>query len=120
MQKYNWSKRRPLFSSPLPTKPEKLRWRVLPIIWLALKRTCMALGAFVLFFMVLGFFILANIGAGPPPSLPREMVLYMALNGDPGEMPEPASLISEGAPGVHELVDALDRAGADKRVKGLL
>lgn len=119
MKKYNWPRHRPLFALQAPARPQKLHWQVLPILWLALKRACTVLGAFVLFLIVVGFFIFRDFGGGPPPSLPHEMVLYLELKGDPGEMSEPPSLVGEGNLSVHGIIDALDHASGDKRVKGL-
>ncbi len=122
MPKRNWVKHRPLFASPVPpeVRKPKLVLRVLPIVWLGIKRTCTVLGGFVLFIAFLTFMAASNLSEGErPAAIPREMVLYLPLDEEPGEIPIPAGPFSAQPPTVHELVEAIDRAATDKRVKGM-
>lgn len=123
MNNNRWNRNRPLFSSPVPAKKPTLVWRVLPILWLALKRTCMVLGVFMLISLAASFFFISTIPAAKAPSLPGNMVLYITLEGDLAEMPEETSLgdlFVRSEPTVHELVDIIDRASGDARVKGIM
>jgi protease IV len=120
MTKRRWTKHRPLFTSPVPAhvRKPKIHMRALPIFWLALKRTCMVLGAFTLFIIILSYWIATSVSPAKKPALPREMVLVLNLDDDPGEIPEPRTFATT-TPTVHELIDAIDRAADDKRVKGI-
>lgn len=119
-------KSRPLFSNTLPkeVKKPKIEWKILPIAWFALKRTAMAIGFLVLFQILIAVIILPALfqGAGEKP-FPKEMVLFLPINGDIVEVPEAPSFADPFAPPartVRQVVDALDAAAVDNRVKGLL
>lgn len=120
MRKRRWIKHRLLFASPVPAhvRKPKIYYRALPIIWLALKRTCMVLGAFTLVIILLSYWIASSVSPASKPSLPREMVLILPLDADPGEVPEPTTFATP-TPTVRELVDTIDRATTDSRVKGI-
>ena len=120
-----WKHHRPLFPSP-PLSARRsappIRWRVLPIIWLALKRTCTAIGAMVLISLFMGVFTAMSVVNQAAPALPDEMVLYIGFEDGIRELPQEASFadpFSVGEPTLRELVSALDRAKNDPRVKGL-
>jgi protease-4 len=119
MKKRNWIRHRPLFATPPEARKPNIAWWILPILWIALRRTCTALGAFVLVMILLGFYVASNFTDVQPESLPREMVLYLPLDEDPGEIPARSGPFSEDLPTVHDLVNAIDRATLDKRVKGM-
>ncbi len=85
--------------------------------------------------MVLGFVMLANIfiaitlipalipDDAAVPTLPDEMVLFMTFEDQFLEIPEPATLsdpFAGDALTVRKIVNALDRASEDDRVKGLV
>ncbi len=125
MSRRRWIKHRPLFSSPVPVtaRRPKTEWYIGHILWVALSRTCMVLGGFTLVIVVLIMLVMVELGAGQRPSLPGEMVLYLPLDDDPGEMADPVRLSDPFAAGqltAHDLVDVIDRAATDPRVKGLL
>ena len=120
-------KSRPLFSNPVPKEIGKprIKWKVLPIAWLALKRTAMVLGFLVLFQIIIALIVFpAVFKQSSAPSFPKEMVLFLTFDGDVAEMPEPASFAEPFGGGhnltVRQIVDTLDRAAADNRVKGLM
>lgn len=125
MHKRPWRRHRPLFAAPLPreaAKP-KVKWRILPILWLALKRTCMVLGAVVLFSAVIGVLTTLTVVSPAAPSLPDEMVLYIDFDEGFREVPREVSFTEPfvlGEPTMREFIAALDRAGDDPRVKGIL
>lgn len=99
----------------------RTRWNWLSIGGKILRKTCMALGAVVLFSLVMGF-IAATILRGAQ-SLPEEMILVLNVTDPIGESDVVQSFSDPfaAAPSrVSDLVAALDRAARDKRVKGLL
>ncbi|MGH1404581.1 MAG: signal peptide peptidase SppA [Alphaproteobacteria bacterium] len=124
MRKDPWQRRKTLFSPPVSKTAEKpkVKWRLLPILWLALKRTCTFMGALVL---LVSFFILMSISSvidEIEPELPDQMVLYINLDGKLGEVSENAGLIdpfSEQIRTVKSFTDALERAKNDARVEGV-
>lgn len=122
----NFRRHRPLFSQPPRREPEKSgrKWVVLPILWLALKRTCMALGVMVLVFAAWGTYLALNMmQPGAPAALPDKMVMYLQFDEAVDELQPEASFTAPFAPSmptVRELVAALDKAAADKRVQGVL
>lgn len=126
MRHNRYRKARPLFSAPLPAavKKPKIEWKILPIIWLALKRTCTAIGALVLFSLVISMMtmgtVLKQVAA---PKLPEQMVLYLDFDSGVGELPpEPsfADPFGKGPPTLRETIAAIERAKNDPRVQGIV
>lgn len=127
MSKRQFRQHRPLYSNALPKEVEqpKLRWKVLPIIWLAVKRMATVLGFIVLVNLILAILITAFVvpKQSSAPSLPDEMVLYMELEDGFAEMPALATFADPFAPSeptVRDIIDGLDRAREDDRVKGII
>ena len=118
---------RPLYSNALPdvvTKP-KVKWKLLPIIWLTLKRTATVLGFMVLINIVVALIILPAFlpQQAAAPSLPDEMVLFLKFEDGLREMPAPVNFADPFAaeqPTVKSIVEGLDRAAEDDRVKGIV
>ena len=117
---------RPLFAQTLPkevTKP-KIEWKVLPIVWLALKRMAMVVGFFVLLQLFFIFFVVvpaAVVGGGEEP-LPDEMVLYLPIDGGLNEVNVAqgfADAFEDPPLTLRETINALEIAADDDRVKGL-
>jgi protease-4 len=106
-------------------KKAKREWKIFKILWRALKKMCTALGALVLisiFFSLLSASMLTKY----KPSLPNEMVLLWHAKGPLLESP-PQSSLSDLAPDFldanytfRDLIDALDEAISDERVKGFV
>lgn len=118
----NWQHKRPIFHAPPAVKSKKRKWVVLPIIWAALKRTCMALGAFVLISIIYGVIIASQFAGPQSPPLPKDMVMYLEFDGAFSELPvQPgfADPFALSPPTVREFVAAIDKAKDDKRVKGI-
>lgn len=116
-------KHRPLFSSPVPrhVRNPKIHWQAWPIVWVALKRTCFVIGALVLFSFVIGFISVMQASEPPVPSMPRQAVLYLSFEDDFAEMHSNRfGGFSNEPPTVHEVIDAIDQATEDKRVKGIV
>lgn len=119
-------KHRPLFAQSLPkevAKP-KIEWKILPVLWGALKRTAMVLGFFVLLqvFVVL-FIVLPAAVANKGPDFPDEMVLYLELDGGFDEVYVAqgfADAFDEPPLSLREAIDVLHEAAGDERVKGLV
>jgi protease-4 len=123
MTQRKWFKHRPLFASNVPKRKPKIQWKILPILGLVWKRTALFIGSIVLSFIILGLFFAPRGGDYKPPTLPKQMVLYLPLSGDFYETPAPESILDPFAPAdpsAHEIVDALDRAANDPRVSGVL
>lgn len=124
MQRDPWKKRASLFSGAVPKNVErpKSTWRLLPILWIALKRTCTLLGAL---FLVSTFIIIWSVSSLVPQvdtSLPKDMVLYIELEGSLDDVSRDSGLTSPfGSPTmtVKHFTDALNRAADDPRVRGV-
>lgn len=126
MQRKNpWHKRKNLFSTPMPKAVEapKVKWRLWPILWLALKRTCTVIGAGILVLALITFFILSSaVKEVERPSLPRQMVLTLELDGKLGDLPQPIDFSDPFAytpKTMKNFTDALSRAKDDPRVEGI-
>lgn len=121
----NWRNRRPLFYTPRPVAPPSrhgsgLFGKFLRAAGRGLRRTCTALGAFILFLSTLGalslFGILEDNG---PAALPGKMILLMRLDGDLPEKPGRPGLGNQFGlqqASIHQTIDALDKAGTDPRI----
>ena len=128
MNKNPWHRRKTLFSSSVQktAKKPKIKWKVLPILWLALKRTCTLIGASVLVLMVMSAWMFASVldEVSKPmiQHLPNQMVLYLELNGEMGELPKDVGFVDPFAKSggtLRNFIDALENAKKDDRVKGI-
>ncbi|MCB9983291.1 MAG: signal peptide peptidase SppA [Rhodospirillales bacterium] len=103
-----------------------MKWRLLPIIWLALKRMAMGLGFLVMLNILVALIVLPAFlpKETAAPSLPDEMVLFLKFEDGLSELPSPVSFAdpfsASSKPTVRDIVEALDRARDDARVKGIL
>lgn len=125
MNKNKFRRDRPLFSTPVPraVKEPKIRWKVLPLIWAAVKRTCFVIGALVLISALTGIFLAGQFVEEAAPSLPQEMVLTYRLEEGLYDSPRQAAMadpFARSALTAQELVEALYNAAQDGRVKGFL
>ncbi len=126
MKKDPWLKRKNLYSSPIPKTVEnpKIKWRILPILWMALKRTCMLFGAVTLLTIIITAWSLSDlvIEMAPKP-LPSKMVLYMELDGELGDIPKDVSFTDPFSSNLNKtlknFIDAIERAKYDPRVVGI-
>lgn len=122
-QKYR--RHRSLFSSPVPKEIEKpkMRWKIWPILWTAFRRTCMVLGATVLFIAVLTLWTASSLMQEvEPQKLPDEMVLYLELDGKLKDLSDDVNFVDPFAstgPTMRDFIDALDHARSDPRVQGI-
>lgn len=115
----HWSRRRPLFVPPRVPRSRK-KWRARFVLWNALKRTCMAIGAMVLLSSMISCTLVtvALRDAGGPVAMPEKTVLFMPLEAPYPEYRE----FAYGArqPTLYEVIEALDAARTDHRVKGVV
>jgi len=124
MQQDPWLRQKKLHSSIAPkaeAKPKR-KWRVLPILWLAFKRSSMLIGALVIISSIAMSFMFAPLVEDIDKSLPDQMVLYMELEGGMGDLPRESSLVDpfkKNNKTVKNYIDALDRARMDSRVEGI-
>lgn len=120
-----WSAKRNLYSSSVPkavAKP-KMKWRILPILWGAFKKTSTILGAVILITVFMSTFFISSLATDTAPSLPDEFVLLLPFDGKMADVPSEGSLLDPFAPPSMTMKDfstAMDRAARDGRVKGVL
>jgi len=119
-----WTRQKKLHSPPTTKVAEapKRKWRILPILWLAFKRTSMLLGAVILIGSFVMVWTLAPYVEDIDESLPDEMVLYMEFDGSMGDLPASGGFVDpflEDKKTVKNYIDALERAKTDPRVKGI-
>lgn len=124
MRKDPWSKRKNLYSSPVPkvVKKPKVKWRVWPILWMAFKKTCMLIGASVLFLVIVTTWMVSSVVDEMNVSLPEQMVLYMELDGVLGDLPVDAGFadsFSNNIKTMKTFTDAIENAKTDPRVEGI-
>lgn len=99
------------------------RWNIFAIISKIIKRACMALGVFVFSLLVISFLAGIFMGGKAAPSLPKDMILVYNITDGVGESHIPASFSDPFALpslNVREVIETLDYAARDKRVRGLL
>lgn len=97
----------------------------MPILWLATKRIAMTIGFVVLVNILIAITIIPALipDEAATPKLPNEMVLFLTFEDGFLEIPQPASFSDPFAGAeltVRTIVDALDHAREDDRVKGLV
>jgi len=106
------------------TQTEKpKRWKPLSILWAAVKKTCMAIGAMFLLSAIISTCTIATIGAGAKPPLPDDMVLVFPLEQNITEVQTRPSLLDPFPfmqPTLSSIITSLDRAKDDTRVRGII
>lgn len=124
MKKDPWSQNKGLCNAQAVVKVSKpkRRWRLLPILWMALKRTCTLLGAVMLITIIMTMWAIGPYVQELEQSLPHKMVLHLKLDGTLGDLPKEASFtdpFSEDTRTVRNYITALERAKDDPRVAGI-
>ncbi len=119
-----WQRHKNLFSSAVPKSVEKpkIRWRILPILWLAIKKTCMLLGATVLVLAIITAWTFSSVVQEMEAPLPSQMVLYIELDGNLSDIPNAVSFSDPFAGAgktVKTFIDSIERAKNDPRVEGI-
>jgi len=119
-------KGRPLFSrapTAKPTKPKKksILHRMGGFFWRNLKRVCMFIGFMFLISMVLSAVVASRISSdGSSPVMPDKMVIYLPIEGQYSDYSVPSPYSFSVKPNFRHMVDTIDHAQTDHRVKGLL
>ena len=113
-------KKRSLFTRPPQRKaPKKPLIRY--ILVTAFRRMLMAFGAMFLISMISVFVLLSTLVEHKgPPIYPNEFVLDLAIEGDFSEYHMVSGPLGDHRPAFRDVVDIIDAATADSRVKGLL
>ncbi|MGH1456923.1 MAG: signal peptide peptidase SppA [Alphaproteobacteria bacterium] len=124
MKKNPWLSQRNIFSSSVPKAIEKpkLKLKFGKIIWLAIKKTCMLIGAVVLFSTVLTMCALSPFLQEQQQALPNDMVLFMKLDGKLGDLPVEEGVVdafSDNPKTLRTFINAIYAAKDDPRVKGI-
>ncbi len=114
-----------LFFKPKPRTREisRKRWNWPSIFWRAIKKTCMVIGAVVLVSALLSVMMTASLMGDRPVGIPGEMILSLTLDNGVGEQGQEPTIMDPfpfRRPTVHQIVDNLDAAAADDRVKALV
>ncbi len=118
-------KTRPLFSSSFgrkskPPKKSLLR-KAGGFFWRNLKRTCTAIGVIFLISMAVSVITASMLSdESVAPSMPDKMVLYLSLEGAFSDYSVPSPYSLSTRPNFRHIIDAIDHAQTDVRVKGLL
>ncbi len=119
-------KKSTLFYKPAPKdlpKPKR-KWIVLPVLWRAVKYTCMSIGAAILISLLLGFFITSAIleETKMANTLPKQMILFYRLDGAIHEGPPKSGFDTFGPhrPSLQDIIGALEQAETDQRVKAFI
>lgn len=125
MSRRSVHKDRPLFSSqrfrqPTPKKKSLLK-KTGGFFWRNLKRVCMAIGAMFLISMLLSAYLAMRLGSeGGTPVMPDKMVVYLPIEGTYSDYSEASPYSFTTRPHFRHVIDAIDHAQIDHRVKGLL
>jgi protease IV len=127
MSGQNWLRGRTVVYNHMPknaaTSPR--RFFVGRILWTALKRTCMLLGAVMLISSIVGVVILSQGMTQSIPTLPEKMILVQELSDEIPETVRPSDYLAQlgFAPQrltLDDMIDALDSASTDSRVKAYI
>lgn len=110
------------YYTPKPKEKEikKKRWNIPSILWKIISRTCMALGAMVLISAILGVFLTTKLMKNASPALPNEMVLVLKMENGLTEIASSPTLLEPfpfDQPTIRQVIDTLDKAAKDDRVK---
>lgn len=124
----NWLRKKTLFHTPKKTvvvEKKSDRFWLFQIFYTILKKACMVLGVTTLVFLILLFWAASDVVKEPPPSLPKQMVLFLRMEKTLPEKRGAQDYFSQFglAPApltTSDFVDALDKASRDDRVKGFV
>ena len=113
-----------LFYKPKKNKKEirAKRWNVFSILGKVIKKTCMALGAMILISTIFSTILVFSLGKSGPP-LPDDMVLVFKIEGGITEIQTRPSLMDPFPfmhPTLRNVIDTLDKAKDDDRIRGLI
>ena len=95
-----------------------MKWRVLPILWGALKRSAMMLGFMIMISMVFSLYTLTKLSGATKVEMPDEMVLLLDLKNGIREVHADASLTDPFAGDdltLRHYIAAIEEAKTDNR-----
>lgn len=98
----------------------KKRWNVGAFILKVLKRTCMTLGALILISAILGTITTVGLMKKASPPLPDKMALVLKIENGIAEIPSSPTFSDPFPfmqPTIRQVIDTIDRAAIDPRVK---
>jgi len=125
MKQNKFRTHKPLITSPVPknvSKP-KIKWRILPLLWSAVKKMCMALGAMILISAIFAVISFSTIKAPTLPATPDKAVLYLEFKNEITETPARPSFtdpFSGGQPTLRQMIKAIDTAADDPKIQGIV
>ncbi|HOO51832.1 MAG TPA: signal peptide peptidase SppA [Alphaproteobacteria bacterium] len=128
MSHHHWLKGRTVVYNPVPktsSVPMRKRFSIGRILWTALKRTCMVIGAVFLFSALIGVLSALQSGKESVPQIPKQVILGLHLEGAVPEesgTSEYMELLGLGDRGLtfYAMLDALEQGANDPRVKALV
>ncbi len=110
-----------------PKKNEKAikakRWNIWAILGKAIRKTCTVIGAAVLISTLISVFLISTMAGKSAPSLPDDMVLYFNIEEGISESQVKPTLLDPFPfmqPTLRNIIDTLEKAETDKRVRGLV
>jgi protease-4 len=117
--KDNWYRSRSLFAKPagVSAPPPRRHWFGGAIAGF-IRRVCTVMGAMMLISM--GVTLLFLMSKEAPKPLTDTVVLYLPLDGDYEEFHNSKNPFGNDSLTMRELIDTIDHAAADKRVKGII
>lgn len=118
-------KPRPLFSSPVSKQVQKpkTKWKVLPIMWLALKRSAMLIGFMVILSMLISVYTFSFIAGPKKQPVPDKAALYLNFDQIIGELPQDPSLTVPfplDQLTLRHYVSSIEMAKEDDRIVGII
>lgn len=98
------------------------RWNIFSILGKAISKTCTVIGAIILVIVLLSVLLVSSAGNTKKP-LPSDMVLVFKVEDGLAEIPTRPSLLEPFPfmqPTIRNVIDTLDKARKDERVRGLV
>lgn len=116
---------RPLFTNAVPKAVEnpKIKWRILPILWTAMKRGAMTLGFVVMFSVFISVMMFGSLMQQAEAPLPGQMALVLEFKDNLWEIPPEASFtnpFNQDDMTLRHYIAAIESAKTDDRVKGII
>ena len=108
---------------PKDKEISKKRWNIFTILGKIIQRTCTALGALVLVSIILSMILVFTMSGEGAKPLPNDMVLVFKVEEGITETHEKPTLLEPfpyNQPTLRNVVDTLDKAKNDPRVRGLV
>lgn len=113
-----------LFYKPKKNDKEisEKRWNVASIIWRAITKTCTVIGAMILISAIISTFLIMSASDSKKP-LPNDMVLVFNIEEGITEVQTRPTFLEPfpfARPTLRNVVDTIDKAKDDKRVRGII